>query len=151
MKKQQQALELEGFLPYRLSLLSNTVSSTIASVYQDKFGISMVQWRIMAVLAEYPGSSADDVCQRTKMEKSVVSRAVARLLERYLINREFDQSDKRCSILKLSSTGQSVYAEVMPITESFEEKLLVALSTEERKSLSILLDKLQQQANIFSV
>ncbi len=147
MKKPPQVLKLESFLPYRLSLLSNTVSSTIASVYQDKFGISMAQWRVMAVLAEYPKSSADDVCRRTKMEKSVVSRSVGRLLERNLVCREFDLKDKRCSILKLSPTGLSVYQDVVPISESFEKKLLAALTEEECNVLSVLLDQLQEKAD----
>ncbi|MFT5134617.1 MAG: DNA-binding MarR family transcriptional regulator [Gammaproteobacteria bacterium] len=146
MKKHRKPLKLESFLPYRLSLLSNTVSSNIAATYQDKFGISMPEWRIMAVLAEYPDIAADEVCQRTQIEKSVVSRAVARLLKRHLIFREFDDKDKRRSILRLSETGLTVYDEVMPVTETFELKLIAKLSKDERKSLSILLDKLQTEA-----
>ena len=118
MEKYRKPLKLESFLPYRLSLLSNTVSSNIAAIYQDKFGINMMQWRIMAILAEYPDSSADEVCLRTRIEKSIVSRAVARLLERNLLMREYDQNDKRRSILRLSDTGLSVYDEVMPMSEA---------------------------------
>jgi len=151
MKKHRKALTLESFLPYRLSLLSNTVSSNIATTYQDKFGISMAQWRIMAVLAEYPDTSADEVCQRTHIEKSVVSRALARLLDRHLLIREFDKDDKRRSILRLSETGLSVYDEVMPMSEAFEKKLLAALSKTEKESLSVLLDKLQAKAEVISV
>jgi DNA-binding MarR family transcriptional regulator len=151
MKKHRKPLKLESFLPYRLSLLSNTVSSNIAATYQDKFGISMAQWRIMAVLTEYPDTSADDVCQRTQIEKSVVSRAIARLLERHLVNREIDEDDKRRSILQLSETGLTVYDEVMPMSAAFEKKLLAVLSKEERKSLSILLDKLQAGAEVIAI
>jgi DNA-binding MarR family transcriptional regulator len=146
MKKHRKPLKLESFLPYRLSLLSNTVSSNIASTYQDKFGISMSEWRLMAILAEYPNISADEVCQRTRIEKSVVSRAVARLLNRRLLDRSFDENDKRRSRLCLSETGLTVYDEVMPIAESFEKKLIEKLSVEERVSLSNLLDKLQKEA-----
>jgi len=151
MKKHLKPLKLESFLPYRLSLLSNTVSANIAATYQDKFGISMPEWRVMAILAEYPDSSADDVCQRTQIEKSVVSRAVARLLKRHLISREFDVNDKRRSILRLSETGLSVYDEVMPVAETFEKKLIARLSKEERKSLSTLLDKLQREAGVITI
>ena len=151
MKKHRKPLKLESFLPYRLSLLSNTVSANIAATYQDKFGISMPEWRIMAILAEYADISADDVCQRTRIEKSVVSRAVARLLRRHLISREFDKRDKRRSILRLSETGLSVYDEVMPVAEAFEHKLIAKLSREERNSLSTLLDKLQREANVITI
>ena len=141
-------LKLELFLPYRLSLLSNMVSSTIAATYQDKFGISMQEWRIMAILAEYPDISADDICQKTQIEKSVVSRAVASLLSRHLITREFDERDRRRSILTLSKTGISVYDEVMPVAQSYEKTLMATLTNTEKKTLDILLSKLTVEAQV---
>ena len=51
-------LHLEKFLPYRLSVLSNTVSSAIAAAYFMNFGLSIPEWRVMAVLAANPGLSA---------------------------------------------------------------------------------------------
>ena len=146
MRKNRKPLKLEYFLPFRLSLLSNTVSANIAATYQDKFAISMSEWRIMAILAEYPDLSADEVCQRTQIEKSVVSRAVARLLKRHMIIRQIDDDDRRRSILRLSETGLSIYNEVMPIAEDFEKKLIAKLSKQERLTLLSLLDKLQKEA-----
>ena len=146
MRKNRKPLKLHSFLPFRLSLLSNTVSANIAATYQDKFAISMSEWRIMAILAEYPDLSADEVCQRTQIEKSVVSRAVARLLKRHMIIRQIDDEDRRRSILRLSETGLSVYDEVMPIAENFEKKLIAKLSKQERLTLLSLLDKLQKEA-----
>ena len=139
-------LQLESFLPYRLSLLSNAVSGAIAAVYGDKFAISMPEWRIMMILAEYPDISADEVCRRTKIEKSVVSRAVARLLKRHLINRDMDEKDRRRSILRLSETGLSVYDEVMPIARDYEAKLLKGLTREELGTLNGIIDKLMDKA-----
>ena len=147
MIKHRKPLKLGSFLPYRLSLLSNTVSSNIATTYQDKFGIGMVEWRIMAILAEYPDISADEVCQRTRIEKSVVSRAVGKLLGRHLLERTFNENDKRRSSLCLSETGLVVYDEVMPVAESFETELLAALSSKEQKTLNTLLEKLQTRAS----
>ena len=140
-------LQLESFLPYRLSLLSNAVSGAIAAVYGDKFAISMPEWRIMMILAEYPDISADEVCRRTKIEKSVVSRAVARLLKRHFINREIDEDDRRRSILRLSETGLSVYDEVMPIARDYEAKLLSGLTAEEMETFNAMIDKLLEKAS----
>ena len=144
--KQPKPLKLENFLPYRLSLLSNTISSNIAALYYDKFRLGMAEWRIMAILAEYPDISADEVCQKTQIEKSVVSRAVGRLLDRHFLERSIDSVDKRRSRLNLSASGLSVYAEVMPVARSFERKLLAALDTDEQKALKQLLDKLMTKA-----
>ena len=139
-------LQLEAFLPYRLSLLSNAISGAIAAVYGDKFAISMPEWRIMMILAEYPDMSADEVCRRTKIEKSVVSRAVARLLKRHLVNRDVDEKDRRRSILRLSETGLSVYDEVMPIARDYEAKLLSGLSAGELETFNGMIDRLMEKA-----
>ena len=146
MKKHRKPLKLETFLPYRLSVLSNTLSGAIAATYEDKYGMTMPEWRIMCILAEYPGLSADEVCQKTRIEKSVVSRAVARLLNRHLLSRKFDEQDRRRSILSLSVTGMLVYDEVIPIAISHEKKLLKNFSRQERATLNELIGKLQEEA-----
>ena len=75
-------LELKNFLPYRLSVLSNRISSSIAREYSQRFGLGVTEWRVIAVLGRYPDLSAGEVAARTAMDKVAVSRAVARLLER---------------------------------------------------------------------
>lgn len=145
--KHQKPLTLETFLPYRLSLLSNTVSGMIADTYADKFGITMPEWRIMMILAEYPGSSADEVCRRTEIEKSVVSRAVSQLVDRHLVTREISEQDKRRSVLTLTETGLSVYDEVMPVARDYESQLLKGLNAAQKRSLDDLLNALQERTN----
>jgi len=49
-------LLLENFLPYRLSVLTNLVSSAIAGAYRERFGLSIPEWRVVAVLANSPTS-----------------------------------------------------------------------------------------------
>ena len=73
------ALDLEHFLPYRLSVLANTVSTALAGAYALRFGLTIPQWRVIAVLARTPGLAAADVVERTAMDKVAVSRAVAGL------------------------------------------------------------------------
>src|SRR5690606_42065717 len=72
-------LELEQFLPYRLSVLSNRLSSAIARIYADRLDLGITEWRVMAVLGLSPGLSARELAQRTAVDKVAVSRAVARL------------------------------------------------------------------------
>ena len=45
-------LRLDGYLPYRLSVASNAVSGLIARAYEDRFGLTIPQWRLVCVLAE---------------------------------------------------------------------------------------------------
>ena len=135
-------LILESFIPYRLSVLSNRMSQTIAGLYQKRFGLAVTEWRVMAVLGRFPGLSANEVAERTAMDKVAVSRAVARLLERSLIKREIHSDDRRRSVLALSEVGYSVYDEIVPLAEDCERRLLAALEEGERTTLARLLDKL---------
>ena len=67
-------------MPYRLSVLTNIVSMSIAEAYEREFGLTIPQWRVIAVLARYPDLSAIEVAERTAMDKVAVSRAVQGLL-----------------------------------------------------------------------
>jgi len=126
-------LELDRFLPYRLSVLSNTVSTAISGAYQQRFGLTIPEWRVMAVLAMNPGLSAAEVAQRTAMDKVAVSRAVASLLRARRIVRQTARADRRRSLLRLSATGEKVYAQVVPMALDYERDLLEPLTQKDRE------------------
>ena len=140
-------LVLEQFLPYRLSLLSNTVSNTIAREYRDLFGLSIPEWRVMAVLGRFGPLTASEACERTAMDKVTVSRAVARLIEQRLVKRETDPNDRRRSILKLTPRGARTHRQIVPIARGRESELAAALTDKERRNLDALLVKLQRRAD----
>ena len=100
-------LRLEDFLPYRLSILSNTVSGSIAAGYAEAFDLSIPEWRVMAVLGRHPGLSAIEVSERTLMDKVAVSRAVAKLLKKGRLERQFADRDRRRSDTQGSRTRVS--------------------------------------------
>jgi DNA-binding MarR family transcriptional regulator len=135
-------LELERFLPYRLSVLSNRISDAISSAYRGRFGLGVTEWRVMAVLGRHPGLSAGEVAQRTAMDKVAVSRAVARLLARGLLARDTHGDDRRRSVLALSREGQGVHDQVVPLALEYERRLLAPLDADERAQLERLLGKL---------
>lgn len=137
-------LELEHFLPYRLSVLSNRVSGAIARVYSERFDLGVTEWRVMAVLGRYPGLSASEVAQRTAMDKVAVSRAVASLLDSGRLERETHGDDRRRSVLRLSDAGQAIYREVAPMAIDFEQRLLAGMDAAERALLFRLLDRLDE-------
>ena len=140
-------LTLERFLPYRLSILSNKVSGIIAETYKDKFALSITEWRIMAVLGEHPGISADEISAKTQLEKSILSRAISKLLKRNLIERAMAADDRRRSEIKLSETGLTVYREIVPLSYDYEQKLASCLSAHEQALFSELIDRLYSHAD----
>lgn len=135
-------LELESFLPYRLSVLSNTLSQAIARVYDKRFDLSVTEWRAMAVLGYRTDISAREVAERTAMDKVAISRAVARLLKKGLIERSTSRHDKRQSMLRLSDEGWKIYDQVVPLALDHEKRLLAHLDAEEREWLARILDTL---------
>ena len=137
-------LDLERFLPYRLSVLSNRISGAIAREYSQRFGLAVTEWRVMAILGRYPGLSANQVAQRGAMDKVAVSRAVAKLLEAGRLEREFDDDDRRRSVLRLSEVGYAVYDQVAPMALEFERHVLDGLPGDERDLLFRLLDRLDE-------
>jgi DNA-binding MarR family transcriptional regulator len=137
---------LERFLPYRLSVLTNTASGAIARLYAERFGLSIPEWRVMAVLGRFEPLSANQVCERTAMDKVRVSRAATRLTSRRLIVRATDAGDRRRSKLRLSARGRRMHDDIVPLALAKEAALLSSLSADERDALDGLLAKLQARA-----
>ncbi len=139
-------IDLERFLPYRLSVLTNLVSGAIASVYEERFELTIPEWRVIAVLARFPGLSAAEVAAHTRMDAVAVSRAVTRLLRAGRIRRSIAADDRRRSILRLSAAGESVYREIAPVALRYEHSLLEGTGDAEVERLDALLSKLTARA-----
>jgi DNA-binding MarR family transcriptional regulator len=138
-------LALESFLPYRLSVLTNRVSRGLARTYAERFGLSVPEWRVLAVLGRFPNLSANEVAERSAMDKVMVSRAVARLLRAGLLTRESDRRDRRRSVLTFTATGAAVYGRIVPLALAYQENLLAALSADEVAALDRLIAKLDRR------
>lgn len=136
-------LELDRFLPYRLSVLSNRISQDIAALYGERFGLNVTEWRILAVLGRYPDLSATEVAERTAMDKVAVSRAVTSLLGSGRLKRRLHGDDRRRSVLQLSAKGYRVYDEVAPLALDYERRLLAGLAEDERAALARLLTRME--------
>lgn len=137
----QDVLQLGAFLPYRLSVLSNTLSKQIETLYKKQFGVNLWQWRVMAVLGEAPGLNASAIVERTAMDKVAVSRSVSALIALGHIKRKAEQADGRRSRLYLTRKGQALYDRIVPLAVARETEITAALSKTEVKELTRLLDR----------
>ncbi len=137
-----ESFNLNDFLPYRLSTLTNRISRAFSALYSKRFDLTIPEWRVMAVLGQEPGLSADQVCARTEMDKVTVSRAVTRLLEHGRVRREFASADRRRSVLELSPRGRDIHRQIIPLAEEYESRLAADLSVAERRLLRQLLSRL---------
>ncbi len=139
-------LILEKFLPYRLARLSSTVSSTVARAYDKTWGLSIPEWRVIAILGRHPGLSAVEVAEQTFLDKVAVSRAVTKLIKAGRIDRQFADADRRRSILNLSEKGREVHDGVAALALEFERELLEGIEDEEVERFNAVMDKLLEKA-----
>lgn len=143
-------LKLDAYLPYRLSVASNAVSGLIARAYEDRFGLTVPQWRVICVLAEDGGLTQVQVVARTVMDKVTVSRAAQGLVKRRLIGRSQNKSDGRSHMLALTAEGRRLHAEIAPLALAYEAALIAGLSPEDVTLLKRLLGRLQAAAGQLS-
>jgi len=140
------AFALEHFLPYRLSVLANLASRALARLYGARFGLSVAEWRVIAHLARFAPVSANDVAARAAMDKVQVSRAVARLTAKALVERATDGADRRRSALRLTPRGEATHDAIVPLARDVEARLLAGLPAGERAALDRLLAALTARA-----
>ena len=143
-------LNLGEFLPYRLSIASNAVSSRIAAEYQSRFGLKIPEWRLMAVLGEGVPRTQRELVAITHMDKVTVNRAAKALADRQLIARQAHAVDGRSHHLELTQTGRSLYDAIVPAALAAEEKLESALTRDERATLMEILVKLLATAEDYA-
>jgi DNA-binding MarR family transcriptional regulator len=140
-----EGLALDDYLPFRLSVTSNAVSRLIARAYEDRFGLTIPQWRLMAVLAEQP-LTQQAIVSRTAMDKVTVSRAAKGLFDRHLVARTAHAEDGRSHHLALTGEGVRLHAEIAPLALAYEAALLAGLAPADVALMKRLLLRLEAAA-----
>ncbi len=139
-------LHLDRFVPYRLAVLANIISLSLASTYEQEFELTIPEWRVLAVLARYPNLSGMEVSERAAMDKVAVSRAVQSLVAAKRVLRTHDKDDRRRTLLRLSPAGRAVYMRAAPLALRYERCLLNSLSGDDKRNFSRLIEQLIEQA-----
>lgn len=141
----QHTLSLTRFLPYRCNTLARKISLSLSRIYTERFGISIAEWRVLVTLAEYGELQAKHIGELTSMDKVQVSRAVAAMQGRGLLQRRPCERDSRAALLCLSADGADLYRRIEPEALAWEQSLLAPLAPAERDTLFALIDKLEVQ------
>ncbi len=119
-KKLPDHISLDIFWPYHSVVLANKVSRYISHVVRSEADLNSSQWRVLAAVMDQPGRSAADVTSVTPMDKTIVSRAVKSLLEKKVIKKTQNTSDKRLHALEATEMGVDIYKRIaMKLNASF--------------------------------
>lgn len=140
------SLDLNNFFPYQLSKLQTLVSDNIAQVYTGKFDLTKQEWRVLAILANETQLTATQIGQMAELEKMPTSRAISNLLSIEIVEKTENSNDKRSSLLKLSTRGKELFAQLAPIAKQKEQQILCVLTKVESEMLNKVISKLTEHS-----
>jgi len=138
------SLLLTNFTPFRLNRLAMGVSEHLSEVYKRRFGLEIPEWRVIATVGPVWTCTAQHVADSTRMHKTRVSRAIAHLVKRGLIERTSNADDRREMQLRLTKAGRALYTELVPLALERERALLSCLNEEELRAFQESLDRLEE-------
>ena len=143
----QSISRLADFLPYLLSVTSNAVSRRIADEYETHFGLSIPEWRVMAVLGDAGERTQRDLVGATLMDKVAVNRACKGLEDKALITRSPNARDGRSHHLTLTASGEQTHRRIMAIALDMEARLFSVLDASERARFKDMMERLREQVD----
>ena len=108
------------------------------------FDLTVQQYHVLRILQHrFPMPATINLIKRRMLDKmSDASRIVERLIQKHLVVKSNNLSDRRASDIHLAPAGQQLLADIakLPITETL---LADKLTTTEAEQLNLLLDKLR--------
>ena len=147
--KKGSKLDLFRFVPFRLNRLAAEVSSALSVEYQERYGLDIPEWRVLATLGfRVEPCSAQYIAHCTRTHKSTISRAVTALMNRQLVERVENADDRREFALRMTRKGKALYEELIPRLLRREEEILSCLSAQERKDFAMLLGKIENSLDL---
>jgi DNA-binding MarR family transcriptional regulator len=142
-------LDLFRFVPFRLNRLAAEVSMALSSEYQERYGLDIPEWRVLATLGfRNEPCTAQYISHCTRTHKSTISRAVMSLMQRRLVERVEDVDDRRAFSLRMTDKGKALYEELIPRLLRKEQGIMSCLSVQERKEFARLLGKMEESLEL---
>lgn len=136
---------LEGFLPYRLAVVTDCVSRVFAGNFLESFNLTIPEWRVIAVVAEDGTLSPTATAARTAMDKVKVSRAAQSLVTKGLLRQTHDPKDGRGRLLRLTRKGTTAHAGMGRLAMKLEAEIFDGLTRAESLALDKILTKINNK------
>lgn len=134
--------DLKDFLPYLLNLAAEEASLEFQVHYKKRYGMLRTEWRVLFHLGRYGEMTAREICDRSRMHKTKISRAVAKLEKRRFVKRTEVERDRRHAMLMVTDRGSTAYKDLVNVARDFDRKLVAQFSDEEEKILRACLTRL---------
>ncbi|UFN47906.1 MarR family transcriptional regulator [Roseomonas sp. OT10] len=133
---------IRDLLSYRIHQLANALSRGAALRYRQEFDVSLMEWRILALLGDFAPLTLTDLARQGGLDKGLASRAVSGLVERGLVRRGTSRHDARELALSLTAPGRKVFRGLIRAACERDDAFLGALDGEEKDVIDRVIRKL---------
>ena len=139
--------EIRDLLSYRVHMVANLLSRGAELRYRREFGVSLWEWRTIALLgASEEALSLGHLARAAGIDKSQMSRVVSGLAKRRLVLREAHPGDGRGVHLTLTRSGRKIYDGLIRAAAERDNAFRNCLSSKEKDVFDRVLGKLASQA-----
>jgi MarR family transcriptional regulator for hemolysin len=128
-----------GFLSYEISHVIRQRFNKEA----EHIGFTHAQWRALVHLSENQNCRQIDLAEILEIKPITLARQIDLLEESGLVRRNKDSGDRRAYRLQLTPKAQPVMRELWKIADAVEAEVLMALTQEEQKSMTVLLESIK--------
>lgn len=130
------------YLTFKLDLIKSEMISRANAVYRPACGLDVRSLRVLRIICDTPGITTTAVKELTLIEKTMLSKLMADLIERELVHRTIHPDDARHFQLWPTDAGQRTRVASDELGQSMESEMLSMLSPDEREQLNHIVDKL---------
>ncbi len=127
--------DLKDFTPYLLNLAAETSSAGFQTYYKDRYGMLRTEWRVLFHLGRYGPMTAKEICDRARIHKTKVSRAVSALENKRFLSRKEQTNDRRLETLSLTTNGENAYQDLFREAARFDQEMMSTFTENEQAIL----------------
>lgn len=143
-----QTLNLETNPTVLLVWAANRFNRSASRHYQDVFGISAMEWRMMVMLCKEPGVAVSAASPQIGFDKGAVSRSLAKLTELGLARSEVQGTNARNRLWFLTDKGLRLHNKILQAALHRQRELFNGFSRDEVEMFNAMLKKFMRNVEV---
>jgi len=136
-------LDLNSHIATKVAIFANRLSRSASRFYRERYGIGVVEWRLMMFIGPATETRANCICRETDLDKGAVSRSLGVLQRMGVVKVKEDGADSRRNNVALTSKGRALHGRLVPIALERQRALLADLTPDEVRAFTGAIDRLQ--------
>lgn len=117
---------ISELISYRISRVGNSLSRSAAVRYREECGVTIGEWRFLALLGQDGETTVNRLARRAALDKAQASRVLTGLVGRGLVSKK--AGPRRSSVVELSDAGREMYARLIGAANERDDLLRASVS-----------------------